>query len=370
MVGPRPTSHFSGGRLRDFDRMLVTLADTHRMTALFCFAERLVPGRRRAIGLLLFSLSLSAVAHEGHDHGPKLGGEAAASGPVVLAPHARANLGIETFEVEIGSVQRSVLLLARVEAMPEKTARISARIEGHVAEIHVRLGQKVHEGERLATVAPLVIDAPPVILQAPFNGVVTAQNAVIGTPLDPETVLVEIADLSEVLVRGVAYENADLSEVLEGAPASVRLDFFRNEIFHGTIERIAPALDPATRTFEIYALVPNPELRLKPGLQGVLHIGVGAEQMGVTIPERAVLGSIGNLSVFVETEVNTFERHPVVLGLKLADRVEVLEGVLPGDHVVVRGNYQLQFATSQGDDDEDSPEESVHTHADGSTHQH
>jgi hypothetical protein len=85
------------------------------------------------------------------------------------------------------------------------------------------------------------------------------------------------------------------------------------------------------------------------------------------VPQRAVLGDLGNLFVFVR-DGNTFERRNVVLGMKAGEQVEVIEGVLPGDNVVTEGHYQLQFATSAKPKEAAAPaEEHGHSHgAEGS----
>ncbi|WP_415909265.1 efflux RND transporter periplasmic adaptor subunit [Oleiharenicola sp. Vm1] len=309
---------------------------------------RIHPRRLAWITLVIVSFIFAARlgAHAGHDHGPQVG-DTAAVGPVKLTATARQNLGIELYEAQIVELRKTIPLLARVQAIPERTARMSARIEGQVSEIYVKLGQTVKQGEPLLKLVPRAIDTPAVLLRAPFDGVIMAQNASVGLPFTPETVLVELADLTKVLVRGVAYEDANLANVREGAPVTVQLDFYGSEKFSGAIERIAPALDPETRTFEVYALVANPDLRLKPNLQGSLFVGVGEPVPTVAVPSRAILGSLGALFVFVETEENTFERRAVTTGMKSGDTVEIVEGVLPGDKVVVRGNYQLQFATTK-----------------------
>lgn len=194
----------------------------------------------------LVALALSSpalTAHEGHDHGPKLG-EAAAIGPVTLSPQARQNLGVETVEASISEIRKTTGLLARVQSLPERTARLSARIEGQVSEIYVKLGQKVRTGDALLKLTPRAIDTPAVLLRAPIDGVIMAQNASVGFPFTPETVLVEVSDLSQVLVRGVAYENADLSSIQEGTAVTVRLDFFGAETFTGHVERIPAETRP------------------------------------------------------------------------------------------------------------------------------
>ena len=92
-------------------------------------------------------------------------------------------------------------------------------------------------------------------------------------------------------------------------------------------------------------LLDNPELQLRPNMQASVSIAIGEAQEVLAVPQRAVLGDLGNLFVFVR-DGNTFERRNVVVGMKAGDQVEIVEGVLPGDNVVTEGNYQLQFATT------------------------
>ena len=62
------------------------------------------------------------------------------------------------------------------------------------------------------------------------------------------------------------------------------------------------------------------------------------------MPRRAVLGRLGAKFVYVQTEPLHFGRREVVTGMISGDRVEIVEGVLPGDIVVTNGHYQLQYS--------------------------
>jgi multidrug efflux pump subunit AcrA (membrane-fusion protein) len=66
----------------------------------------------------------------------------------------------------------------------------------------------------------------------------------------------------------------------------------------------------------------------------------------VSVPRRAVLGRLGAKFVYVQTEPLHFERREVVTGMVSGDRVEIVEGVLPGDVIVTNGHYQLQYTAS------------------------
>jgi membrane fusion protein, heavy metal efflux system len=67
------------------------------------------------------------------------------------------------------------------------------------------------------------------------------------------------------------------------------------------------------------------------------------EDESITVPRSAVLGTGGERFVFVE-DGNRYTRTPVVTGMENDKWIEIVEGVAPGDVVVTRGNYQLQFA--------------------------
>jgi RND family efflux transporter MFP subunit len=138
-----------------------------------------------------------------------------------------------------------------------------------------------------------------------------------------------------------------LSAIKAGDSARVQVQVFPDQIFEGKVQRLDVRLERESGTFEVYVLLDNPELKLRPNMQATATIGVGDVQEVIAVPQRAVLGDLGNLFVYVQTdEPNTFERRNVVVGVKAGDLVEIVEGVLPGERVVTQGNYQLQFAAT------------------------
>ncbi|CAN5466676.1 hypothetical protein BH20VER3_BH20VER3_16860 [soil metagenome] len=289
-------------------------------------------------------LPLAALAHEGHVHGPEET-EAITTGPVELTEAAMKNLGIETIEAQITTLQRTITMIGRIEGLPERLAKIAPRAEGRVAEILVKLGDRVTAGQPLLRFEPRTVGNPPVVLSSPIDGFVVRQEASLGEALNPDTVLMEVADYSHVLARGMTFESPDLSSIKPGQDAKVQLDIFPDRVFEGKVQRLDVGLERESRTFEVYVLLDNPELQLRPNMQASISIAIGEAQEVLAVPQRAVLGDLGNLFVFVG-DGKTFERRAVVLGMKSGDQVEVIEGVLPGDQVVVDGQYQLQFAAA------------------------
>ena len=292
--------------------------------------------------LLIALLPSAALAHEGHAHGPEQP-DSAATGPITLSEEAIKNLEIKWFEANLAPLQRTIGMIGRIEGLPERQAKISPRAEGRVGEILVKLGDRVTAGQPVLRFDPLTVGNPPVILKSPIDGFIIRQDANLGQSLSPDSVLIEVADYSQVLARGMTFESPDLALIKPGQTARVQLAVFGPKIFEGKVQRLDVGLEKESRTFEVYVLLENPELQLRPNMQATVSIAVGEAQEALAVPQAAVLGDLGNLFVFVR-DGNTFERRNVVVGTRAGDQVEIVEGVLPGEQVVTQGNYQLQFA--------------------------
>lgn len=306
------------------------------------------PTRTNAKWLILAAATLlslpSVFGHAGEDHGPQVGSEAAGiGGPVELSEAAIANLGVETVEAEIIELRQSVQLVAQVEPLPENVAQITPRFEGTVGEILVKLGESVKVGQPLLRVVPRTIGNPDVILKSPLSGSVTAVKVTLGQAFTPDTVLMIVGDYSKVLARGTAYENSDVLALKIGDPATLTVNVYPDQRFDGVIQRSDVGLESDSKTFEIYALIDNSSGKLRPNLLGQLSVGVGKVQTVLAVPENALLGDLGNLFVFVR-DGKIFEKRSVHTGIRSGGRVEILDGVFPGEQVVTRGNYQIQFA--------------------------
>lgn len=311
--------------------------------------------KHKLIFLLAASLPLTALAHEGHVHGPGES-EQVTTGPVVLTDEAIKNLDVQSLEATIAPLQRTIGMIGRIEGLPERLAKIAPRTEGRIAEILVKLGDRVTAGQPVLRFEPRTVGNPPVSLTSPINGFVVRQEASLGQALSPDIVLVEVADYSQVLARGMTFESPDLSLIKPGQHARVHLDVFPDRAFEGKVQRLDVGLERESRTFEVYVLLDNPELQLRPNMQATISIAIGEPEELLAVPQRAVLGDLGNLFVFVR-DGNTFERRNVVLGMKSGEQVEVLEGVLPGDNVVTKSPYQLQFATTPAKETEAAADE-------------
>jgi multidrug efflux pump subunit AcrA (membrane-fusion protein) len=116
------------------------------------------------------------------------------------------------------------------------------------------------------------------------------------------------------------------------------------------VKTTAASLDRESGTLRVFVHTENPEGRLLPGMRAQLAFIVEETEAAVVVPRAAVLGEAGDLFVYrqVMTAPFTYERTPVAVGSRDDRFIEVIEGVLPGDRVVTRGNYQLQYVGGGG----------------------
>mgnify|MGYP002628618031 CR=1 FL=1 len=290
--------------------------------------------------LLLTIHSLSA--GPGHDHGHDMGISAHA-GPVTLSKSQRQNLGLQTTKAAIVDLAPSVEIPAILVVPPEKHGSVSAPFAGRVLEVLVKLGQHVQSGDPVVRVTPLALGSPAQTLSSPVSGHVIRQNTMPGLAFTPETSLVEVGDDSQLLAQGLIFQSPELNKIQIGAPAALLLDVFPEENFPGILQRLDTGHAAEDPGFHLYAAIPNPTHRLRPNFRGILRIALEDPLPVVAVPRRAILGSLGNLFVFVESSDGVFEKREIVAGIRSGDLVEIIEGVLPEDHVVTVGNYQLQF---------------------------
>lgn len=182
-------------------------------------------------------------------------------------------------------------------------------------------------------------------LRAPIGGVVAAILVPAGQPVDGQgTPVVEIADTRTLDLRApVAAARAAEVELGETAALNVEGAGART----GTVAAIAPLVDPATNTVMVRIRVPNTDGRLRGGMfaKGVLRL---RPRRGIAVPKRALLPADDGRTtrIAVLTSSQTLAHRELVLGAAASARVEVLEGLAPGDRVVVEGAYTLPEGTA------------------------
>lgn len=301
--------------------------------------------------LTLLSLEVRepAQAHEGEQHGTPAPGGGASGGPVRLTEEGRRNLQLEVQEVQLRSLSVGPTAFGVIEPRPGSIAVVSSRISGRATRVFKVPGDRVRAGEPVLEVESRVVADPPirVTLSSPIGGVVIERATEPGQPIEPDQSLLTVADLSKVLFR-LDVPETDFAGVAVGQAVDLRLEALPNRVFRGVVRRIAATASAETRSIPVWAEFENPDGSLLLELRGQGRIEISHAEGVIMVPRASILGDAANRIVFLESGVE-FVPTPVIVGRSDGDWVEILHGLIPGDRVVTRGNYAMQFVVTAPD---------------------
>jgi len=147
------------------------------------------------------------------------------------------------------------------------------------------------------------------------------------------------------LIADVDLVGMDVARVSPGMSARVRHHAWEGNAFEGRVLRLAPTLDPVTRTLRAEVAIKNPEGHLRPGMFVEVTLIVERRENVPVVPREAVAERGGRKVVFV-LNGQKVSRREVGLGLGDDEIIEIRQGVEPGERVVVRGLETLTDGTS------------------------
>ncbi len=178
-------------------------------------------------------------------------------------------------------------------------------------------------------------------IEAPMGGIVSKKYVDEGNMVGPTTPLVRIVQIDAVEITGGVSERHVAALVSGKTAARITVDAYPGEKFDGVLSKVFPEVDPQTRTVEVQIRTPNPGHRLKPGMFARLRLRLRRRENVPIVPDAALLRQGEEVFAYV---VNRSKAHRRVLrlGLSEGERHEVLEGLRPGDLVVIRGQHMLQ----------------------------
>lgn len=184
------------------------------------------------------------------------------------------------------------------------------------------------------------------VIRAPRAGSLVEQGAIAGAAVEAGATIFRLTDLTEVDVIAAVPERS-IAALQIGMPAVVHVPTLDRPASPGHLERIRDVLDTETRTIEAVMHVRNPGGVLRPGMfaRVTLTVPGTAVVQGLRIPESSVLVDGPERIVFVQLAEATYARRAVRLADVPPDaqgQVVVLEGLSPGDRVVVRGAFTLK----------------------------
>ncbi|HHT9118158.1 MAG TPA: efflux RND transporter periplasmic adaptor subunit [Candidatus Hypogeohydataceae bacterium YC38] len=220
-------------------------------------------------------------------------------------------------------------------------------------------------------------------IYSPITGTVIKKDVLEGQYVMEGSQLYTIADLTNLWMMAEVYEY-EMALVKLDQKVEITSPTYPGQVFLGKVSFIEPFLTEITRSVKVRVDVPNPELKLKPGMyvNATMYIPLGGDEVGstyycpmhpevtkaepgvcekcggmelvkkepvtLTIPRSAVLDTGLRKIIYVEKEENLFEAREIKTGFEAEGYVQVLEGLKEGEIVVSAGSFLVDAETKLG----------------------
>jgi RND family efflux transporter MFP subunit len=170
------------------------------------------------------------------------------------------------------------------------------------------------------------------MLTAPFDGMIRERKVSIGDYVTVGEPVVTLVRVHPLRLR-LAIPERDSVGVRVGQPVKLTVEGDPGD-HTGHVARISPAISEDNRTLLVEAEVPNQDGRLRPGAFARANIETLASEPAVLVPVSAVV-SFAGIDKVMGVEAGKAVEKRVRTGRREGDRVEILEGVVAGDPIVV-----------------------------------
>lgn len=318
--------------------------------------------------------------------------------PIQLTPQRMQSIGVQIGHATVASVHDELRLQANVQIDERHVVYVQSRVTGWIREVYVdETGERVRRGQPLlrmyspdlaatereyllakksaADLAHSSVDGvaagadallraardrlaqwdvpqeemlrldrtaqagDTIPIESPVDGFVTEKTAVPNLYVQPDTRLFTIADLSDVWLVAQVFQN-DAGRVAPGDRAEITIDAFPGARFAGRVDDVLPQVDPSTRTVAMRLVLPNPSLKLRPGMYANVLVSLPLGRH-LVVPASAVLHSGTRTLVFGYGGDGHITPREIEAGLQVGDQQVVLKGLARGDAIVASAAFLI-----------------------------
>lgn len=298
-------------------------------------------------------------------------------------------VAVQTYTASTSDVEQAITFTGTVEA--ETLNNISPQTAARIKKIYVEVGDHVKQGQKLAEMDAVNLEQVELQLKndriefervdrlyevggisksewdtkklafelseksyknlqentfllSPINGIVSRRNYdsgdmyAMGEPIfvveriRPVKLLVNV---SEVL----------FTKINKGMDVNISFDVYGNETFRGKVNLVHPMIDPGTRTFPVEVHIGNDDERIRSGMFARVTFSYGTEKR-VLVPDLAIQKQTGAADRYVYVINNgVAEYRKVLVGSRVGNYFEILEGLNNGEQVAVTGHARLTSGT-------------------------
>ncbi len=238
----------------------------------------------------------------------------------------RAETDLRSAKLAIGTAQ------ADINRLQEHLRHLGLSPEG-AEEEYTRVSEKNEEKE--------FEESELVPIAAPIAGTILKRMISPGAVVTPALDLVLISDLTSLWVNAEVPEKY-LGALRVGRPVKISVKAYGEKTFPGRITQIGDMLNADTRTVQVRCETRNDGRMLKPEMYAMVGFEVGETRQVLLIPSSALQDINGSNAVFLREGDTRFRLRKIRVGQQSGGKLEILEGLKPGDAVVTTGSFLLK----------------------------
>ncbi|MEO7427034.1 MAG: efflux RND transporter periplasmic adaptor subunit [Fibrobacteria bacterium] len=267
---------------------------------------------------------------------------------VTLSAESLKNMDLKIEPVRVGPLDMKTKVPGRITADANRTAKVSATLEGRIVKLTADVGDQVYQGQILGLLeSPELLDKA-LALKAPVAGVIMEKSLAVGELAEKGKGIFTISDPRFIWLIGEVKEQ-EIAMVKAHQPVDFTVPAYPEEIFHGKVARVGNVIETDSRTFEIRVELDNRNGKLKPGMFADIQITTRVVLDAVLVSDAALQTEGGEQILFVAMDGNRFEKRVVQPGMKQEGTIQILDGLKAGEKVVTEGSFTLKSEMLKGE---------------------
>ncbi|WP_414828263.1 efflux RND transporter periplasmic adaptor subunit [Alteromonas sp. H39] len=315
-------------------------------------------------------------------------------GTVSISPTVVNNLGVKTAAVTSGVLDSRINTVGYVQYNEDNLVHIHPRVEGWIDTLYVKAqGDPVEKNAPLYTLySPQLVNAQEeylialkradstliraakerlaalqlssqfidtltqtrtveqtVTFYAPQSGVVDALQVREGFYVKPGTTVMSIGKLDSVWVEAEVFES-DTALIEAGQAVTMTLDYLPGKTWEGQVDYVYPSLNPTTRTLRVRLAFDNDNDALKPNMFAQLTIHAQPGESTLLVPRSAVISTGSQERVVLAKGDGKFKSVEVTTGRANGEQIQILDGLMKDDVVVVSAQFLIDSESSKTSD--------------------
>ena len=202
----------------------------------------------------------------------------------------------------------------------------------------VDVQQKLVQAKNAADIARNALN--DAVLRAPFSGMVAEKPADVGqlaVPGVPVVRLVKINPLKAV----ISIPQTEIASFREGQTASIAINDGSDTVVEGLLTEKGVAANPLSRAYDVKFTISNQSGALLPGMICNVTVEGATVKDAIVLPQSVVMLDEHNNNFVWLDSAGTARKRIVTVNALRAEGLEVTQGLLPGDKVIVKGQQKV-----------------------------